>query len=386
MNLNAIIERVAAGQELADEERSFLAAHLDQEQRAGRSAEIRSAVESALEPYLQPLRSFNPNGGGSGDAPAYQVNAISDLIHSMHKGVPHEQLVAKGMTEGTTTAGGYLVPNIYRDEVLASINEYGIAMRDCQVIQLTGKTILTPKVSTGLTGYWVDEASAVTESQLVLTQLSTAMKKLGAITVVSNELLDDSTADLQSLLRDETAIAFANKLDNELFQGTGSPITGILNSTDVETYEVEGGLSGLTYDHIEEITSELSDQKLAGASWYGHRKVFSSLRKIKDDNGNPLYVPNPSAGAPADVHGFPVVKSEAMPSAPADDDGFLILGNLRRTCRIFMGSDMSVVLDRSAYVGSTSVFETDQAAIRTIMRVTIELARPEWLVVVKGAA
>ena len=58
------------------------------------------------------------------------------------------------------------------------------------------------------------------------------------------------------------------------------------------------------------------------------RYVFNQIRKIKDDNGNPIYVP-PAERVPATINGVPYILSEVMPKASDDavDTPFLIYGN-----------------------------------------------------------
>jgi len=395
MDIQTIIQKFNAGETLTPEEFQALRAYL-----AGAPAgteQLRSViaetVRSLLEPLLEARRGVPVGGAGDPSKPTepkFRVNQFSDLVHNVYnRTLSVEEMVLRGLTSGTDADGGYLVHPQYVLEVLERINDYGVAVLESGGGVIGTNQAVTPKVDSGTTAYWVNEANDITASQPVLSNLTTNIKDLAAITLMSNPLLADSSADIQQLVQNENGIAFAYALDYQLFRGTGSPFTGLLNNTSVITYEVQGGVTALTVDDIEEITTELTDAKLAGAKWYGHRKVFAKLRTLKDLDGNPLYHKDLSAAAPAQLAGFPVKQVEVMPSAPTGTDEFLILTNLKRTAKIWVRQDVSVDISKDATinVGGSDVrlFQSYQSALRTIMRVGIEIPRPEWVVVIKGA-
>lgn len=395
MNIADIIAKLNKGEALTEEETRALNEHIANSHgnEDAISEQLRAAADSFLAPFLEAQRSFNPaaTGAQGAETPSYRVNAVSDLVHAIYrKDMSQKEMIEKGLTEGTSTAGGYLVAPQYVQTVLERMNEYGVAMADADVQRLGTNNVKTPKVSSGTTGYWVDEAGSITESHPVLSQLDTTVKKLAALSIMSNELLDDQFADIESILSNENAIAFAYALDYQMFRGTGSPFTGILGSSSVEEVTIEGGLDALDIDDLEEIVTALTGQKLAGARWYAHRKVFSKLRSIKDLDGNPIYHRDLSAAAPSQLMGFPVRETEVMPSTPAGSDSFLVLTNMQRTTRMWLRNDMSVTVSQDATITDSdsndiNLFQTDQSAVRTIMRAAVELKRPEWIVVVKGA-
>lgn len=65
------------------------------------------------------------------------------------------------------------------------------------------------------------------------------------------------------------------------------------------------------------------------ASFVMNRKTQAAIRKFKDANGNYVWQPPASAGAPATLLGFPLVEAEDMPNI-ANNAVSIAFGDFRR--------------------------------------------------------
>lgn len=154
--------------------------------------------------------------------------------------VPSEILRNKrDLTAGTNNAGGFTVAT---DLLAASFIEM---LRNRAVVMRAGATMLSglvgnvaiPKQSAAATAYWVAENSAPTESQQTLAQVTMNPKTVGAWTDISRRLLNQSSIDVEAMVRRDLSSVIALAIDVAALYGSGSSNqpTGIKNQTGVNT-------------------------------------------------------------------------------------------------------------------------------------------------------
>lgn len=355
---------------------------------------LTSAVKKALEPLTQVDRKAGilPTDADKDlEAMTPQERSLRFLKAVWAKDVQAlAGLGAKALTEGTGSAGGYLVPEEFQSEVLRIAGNYGLARRLCRIAPMTRDKQNWPKAgSSGVTAYWVDEAGKITGSTPTFGQVPLDTKKCAGIAALSNELVADATVDVLGYLYEIFAEAIAKAEDTQWLTGTGSPITGILGSADVNVVTMGSGDTAFSKVHADDLLS-LIDAVTAGSetggAFFFHRNILTYLRKLKDSNGQ--YIWNaPAAAAPGTIWGYPYYLTEVMPSA--SDSGastkFIAFGNPKYT---LFGDrkQLAVAISQEATVGSDNLFEQDMQALRLIERVDIQLAIPEAYSVLRTAA
>lgn len=131
-------------------------------------------------------------------------------------------VVERAHSEGSASAGGYLVPDEFSAEIIDLRDEYGMFRRLCQPFPMGRDTMSIPKRLTGLTAYPVGEATAITESTASWGQVNLTARKWGVLTLVSSELDEDAIVNIGDLLVGEVAYAFATAEDNAGWNGDGT--------------------------------------------------------------------------------------------------------------------------------------------------------------------
>jgi HK97 family phage major capsid protein len=145
------------------------------------------------------------------------------------------------LVEGTDSAGGFLVPEVFN----ASLIEKGL---ETSIVRANGaftvpmasdtlsypcivETTRTSTVKGGIVGYWQGEGATYQESEPVFGNIKLTAKKLIGFTKVSDELLADSAVSLDPFLRRSFSEAWSFFEDIAFLRGTGSgqPL-GILNA------------------------------------------------------------------------------------------------------------------------------------------------------------
>ncbi len=346
---------------------------------------IDEAVHRSLEPWLHADRRLLPAQTNHAPLPYTPlVNGYSDLLHALYRGVPHQELISKGLSTGSDPDGGVLIATQHSAEITRYINEYGVARQECTVVPTTANTISLKTRDTGMTAYYTDEAAQIVKSKPQYSEVVLVAKKLASLSdPISSELIADAIVDMVQEIGIEAAEAIAYEEDNQVFNGTGTPFTGVLHHPLVNTIEHQGTVEQLNYTLLNRIPYAVHSQRLAGAKWFMHRSVMEIIMNLKDANGRSLFR-NATGSESATLLGYPVRLVEAMPGADSVSDGehFMVFGNLRNVT-IYDRQQISVKILTEGTVDSINLGETDQVAVRHIERHMIVVRRPRALVRVK---
>jgi len=286
------------------------------------------------------------------------------------------------LKEMTTDASGspyagYTVDSELSAEIRHLVTQYGVARREMTSIALTKNSYKANNLATDVTVYWVDEAAAISSSQVVLGQEELSLKKLGAIVTLTSELLEDTEIDFISFIAERVAEGIAQAEDEAFFKGDGTStygsFTGLLNNANVNEVVLAGTtFASMDADDLLDMIDDTPAGALANAKFYYHRTIKSIIRKLKDSQLNYIYQA-PSVSGPATVWGYPEVLVEAMPTASntAADTSFVLFGDLRKACiqgykssGLVMARFNAGVVRNVANNADINLITTDREAIR----------------------
>lgn len=297
------------------------------------------------------------------------------ILNTMHK----EVVTKANLSEGTTTAGGYLVPEEFLMEVQRIAATYGVIRRECRIIPMKYDVINIPTAGTAeQSANWTNEAAQILQTNPNFGQCILTVNKLGSIPKVTNELLADASIDMIQYLAMLIGEAFAKAEDNQGFNGNADPFTGLLCATGFPTYPHASGTGFicLSYPDLIKLTGELYDNALPNAKLYFHRSMIAHLRSLITTAGAPIM------GATAkEIAGYPLVSTEVLPGirnagAATDGTGYAIFGDLRKALAMGERGAMTMKISTEATVDSDNLFEKDMAALRVIERVAIGVLLP----------
>lgn len=309
----------------------------------------------------------------------------------------------KAMTEGTGSAGGFVVPEEFAAEVNRIVEDFGLIPKLATKYPMRSDTLNIPRLSSSVSVSYPGEATAGTASQIVLAQVTLLAKSLVGITPMSNELLADANVNVVDLLVELFAEAIAGETDNQGLAGSGSPFTGILNDSGVTVVTAASGddtfTEAATPDYCRSLIANVKPWALQGAAFIMHRTVWSIIQQKKASSSgeyfisaaNPVMGPNATAnqGFPTamagTLWGYPVYLSDKMPTTTAVSTKFIIFGNLRH---VYLGlrGDMAVSISQDATVGSDNLFAANMSAVRVVTRHAVAVGLPAAFAVLKTAA
>jgi HK97 family phage major capsid protein len=279
-------------------------------------------------------------------------------------------------------AGGFLIPEIMRSELLQLALEESIVRSRATVIPMSTLRVPIPTVDDtshvssvfgGVTYYWAEESSSLPESQATFGKVVLDAKKLVGFFKVPNELLAD-------------APAFSSWFDTRIPQGLAwSEDVAFLTETGTGT--PEGIINGPAYVQLDRTTentivwadivgmySRMLPQSLNTAVWIAAHDAFPAIAQLS------LSTPgiwlggwaarDASDAPPVSIMGRPVFFTEKVPS-------MLTSGGASGDIS-FVDLSYYLIGDRQAVAVSASehfAFQNDQTAYRIIERVD---GRP-WL-------
>jgi HK97 family phage major capsid protein len=241
-------------------------------------------------------------------------------------------LEVKGLSEGVSTAGGYVVTaDLERliDRRLAQSSP----MRDIATVRSIGSGTFAKPVSTaGLTASWAAETAARTETAPpTLDLLSFPAADLYAAPAATQALLDDSQVNLDQWLADEVNDAFAGQETAAFVSGDGSgKPKGFLSYTQVadasqawgQIGTVSTGVSGgfpasNPADKLLDLIYAPRASFRPNGRFVMNRRTLAAVRKFKDNNGDYILQPGQAPGQAPSIFGYPVTEIEAMPDIGA---------------------------------------------------------------------
>ncbi len=316
-----------------------------------------------------------------------------DAIKAMRQGrfdVVRFQLAGKALSEGSDSAGGYLVPVEHSGKLIELLGaRAAVRAAGATIVPMSSDTLQIPSQTGGATAYWVAENAQITASDQTWGQVQLQAKKLAALTKLSAELFEDSDPGVEALVMADLARVLALEEDSKYLRGDGqnNTPTGLENINGVNVDTTTLGANGGTpsFDNLADMLYALDADNVPaeGRAWVVHPRTVNTLRQIKDSSSKYLWADPAAPGDPPTLWGYPVFTTTAIPinetQGTSTDCSTIYLG-----CwpEFVIGQRKALELRASDAAGNA--FEYDQVFIRAIMRVDCNLRHADSFEVLKG--
>ena len=282
--------------------------------------ERREALDAQLNlPVNQPLTG-KPLNGRETTKTGRATDEYRQNFWNMMRSKTPMPTVMNALQIGTDSEGGYLVPDEYERTLVEALEEENVFRQLAKVIRTSSGDRKIPVVATKGTASWIDEEGAYLESDDSFGQVSIGAYKVGTMIKVSEELLNDSVFDLEAYISREFARRIGAKEEEAFFTGDGSgkPL-GVLAATGgAETGVTAASATAITADELIDLFYSLKAPYRRNAVWVLNDSTIKAIRKLKDNQGQYLWQPSLTAGAPDLLLGKPVRTSAYMPAIAAD--------------------------------------------------------------------
>jgi HK97 family phage major capsid protein len=283
--------------------------------------------------------------------------------------------------EGTNAQGGYLVfPEVDRD-IIDLVEVYGKFRANARISPMTSETKERPRREGGLTGYYVGEGAAGTESTGSWGLVKLIAKTLMVLTRISNNLNDDAIIDTADHVAREAARAIAEKEDDSGFNGTGTSTYGGIVGVNQRLIDVngvdDGGglvlgagnlLSEITLANFNDVVGILPEYAELFAKWYCSKWVYGHMQKLEAAAGGNTITDLVNGSPVKRFLGYQVEVCQKMPTSNANSQVLALFGDLELAADFGDRKALAMAISDSASVGGESVFERNQMALRITER------------------
>lgn len=205
--------------------------------------------------------------------------------------IPFDAL-EKRATNNTTSASDLVAANHRPQDYIGALRSSNI-VRQMGVRTLTGLSgdVVIPKFGTGLSLGWVGEEEAVPESNMSFDAITLTPKHTGGKTEMSRQLIQQSSPDIESLIREDLSFLVAKNIDEAILAGTGvkDPL-GIINTTGVLTGTFPDGLTGVSWQTILNFIQQIEDENITNLQWLGTSALKTFLAGVEKSTGTGQYL------------------------------------------------------------------------------------------------
>lgn len=183
------------------------------------------------------------------------------------------------------------VPTEQSQEIQGLVARGSTVLRMGRTTKMTSEKKKVPVLAEGPGAYWVGEGERIqtSKAQWIFTELTA--KKLAVIIPITKEKLEDATVDVFEELKPVIAEAFYTTIDSAALFGTASPFAkNVFEAAETAGNIVVSG-TNRSLDLDVSDTMAMVEANCDVNGFAAHYGVKNDLRKLRDNNGNALYVP-----------------------------------------------------------------------------------------------
>lgn len=301
--------RALTAEELAKHD--TIMADFDAAQARLRAEERTATAEAAV-------ASKGPKAGKDAQRVAQDGEEYRDAFwRAMRTGVETPEF--RALSFGSDSAGGYLVPDVFRRELVIALNEENVMRQLATVFTTTSGIMSIPAVSTHGSASWKTEAAAYAESDETFTEIQLNAYKATSLIKVSEELLNDSAFPLESYLATEFGRRLGRLEETGFTTGTGSnQPTGVVGGSTLGV--TAAATNAVTADELVDLFHSLGRAYRTRARWLMADTTVKAIRKLVTGvSGDKTYLwqPGLQGSEPDTLLGRPVVVSQDMAALAA---------------------------------------------------------------------
>lgn len=299
-----------------------------------------------------------------------------------------KQEFQKALGQDTESLGGFLVPTQVSNELIELLKATTVVrtMPGVRIIDMTTDKLTIGRLDNGPQVSWGAENTVIAEdTSTTFGQVSLELNKMVCLYKVSRELLQNANTSVDDLLKREMAEASALAEDLAFLQGTGGtqPL-GLYNHMSIHNTDLSGTID---YDNILDADFQVENANSLVDGWISHPRTKNTLRKIKDGEGNYLYVPagvrlTDGSNATMDTIYGSMAKWTTQISTtgrPGSNETYMVGG---RWSDMLIGQKPEVRIETTDTGGDA--FATDQVWIKLVRFVDMGLRHPESFVRIVG--
>lgn len=288
--------------------------------------------------------------------------------------VPMRALESRAVN--TTGTAGQIVGTDHRADLYIEPFRNSLLARKLGVRVLSGLmgNVGIPKFGTGTTTGWVAENAALPTGDMTFGDVTLSPKHAGGITEMSRQLLQQSSPDIEQLVRSDLSFMLAQSIDGALFIGGGAnEPDGVLSTAGIQT----ASLSGLTWDNVLAMLQKFDLVNGEAANIVASMKVKAKLAGTLKAAGIAGYLME--GGKVADLPAY--FTNQLTEKTGTPNTGRLIAGDWSQVM-LGIWSEVDILVNPFA----ETAYNRGGVLVRVMATVDIAVRHPEAFVVAEDVA
>lgn len=239
--------------------------------------------------------------------------------------------------------------------------------------------------------YWVGEGQVLNQTGGQFDKVSMSPKHIGALSVITRNMLQQSTPDVEMLARADLLTTIALGIDAAALYGTGTSYQplGIANQPGIGS--VIGGANGaaINIDHLIDMETFVASANADSdaMAYLTNAKVVGTLKKLKSTTGQYLWTNSPQGqrtGTPGEINGYTVARTNQARSNLTKGSGT----NLSETffgdwSQLLVGEWGVIEILPNPY--APGIYEAGGVELRVLQTVDIAVRHPQSFSVMSDA-
>jgi HK97 family phage major capsid protein len=217
-------------------------------------------------------------------------------------------------TAASNAYGSRLIPQTWSNTIAAAmVAQSGVLQAGPTIIRTAGGGQMNfPTLSTDIAAAGITEGSAATQDTPVFGTVALNAYGEGGYLIITEDLINDAGPDVDSYLANLAGRAIAQRVaaflgDEDI--GTGSTAPHAI-TTDATVGKTAASQTAVTMDELVELYTSVIPPYRVNGKWIVNNAVYTSILSAKSGDGNYIFNPAMSAGAPDTLMGKPLIEDQ----------------------------------------------------------------------------
>lgn len=280
-------------------------------------------------------RNPSQHGDESQALRAFLISGPSALTEDQRRAMLARQApdIQNAMSTTTPAEGGYTTAPEYVRKLVAALKAYGGVRQAATVITTaTGTQLNWPTTdATSEEGEIVGQNAPATGADTTFGNQTIDVYRYSSKKIALPwELLQDSFLDIEGYIQSLLAVRLGRIQAKHHATGTGSgQPRGLVPAISLGKTGTTGQTATVTYDDLVDLEHSIDPlyRAMPGAGWMMHDQSVKVVRKIKDTDGRPIFVPGYESGspggAPTRLNDKPLYICQELPTMAANAKSIL---------------------------------------------------------------
>lgn len=294
---------------LTDDEAAELAEIRDDVQKIKAALKINDELGADDKQPKEEAKPMGDNTDKPQDTEARELRAFEAYLRG-------DKVMQERAGELTLTDNGAVIPTSIANQIVKKVYDVAPVLQRSQKYNVKGKLQLPyyDTTDSSIKVAYAQEFSPLASSNGVFKSIELGGYLAGALSKISNSLINNSQFDIVSFVVNQMGEDIARFIEHELLVGTSGKVAGLSGITNTTT---TAAATAITTDEIVKLKDSIKDVFQNNAIWIMSNKTRTALRLLKGTDGHYLLQDDITSPFGSTLLGKPIYVSDNMPEIGA---------------------------------------------------------------------